>query len=162
KPGAKRLLVLGAGSAQLGLLEAAQQRGIYVIAVDRDPAAPGFRLADRRAIVSAEDEPAIDRLAGAGRVAGVIAPGLAHPLVADAASLEEGFQAARGAARSNLVLVEELVGGREVTVNAFSVGGRFHPLTVTDRAVAQPPAFGVALAHLWPSGLAPGTVGAAV
>ena len=27
----------------------------------------------------------------------------------------------------------------------------FHPLTVTDRLTAEPPAFGVALAHVWPS-----------
>jgi biotin carboxylase len=32
-----------------------------------------------------------------------------------------------------------------------SVDGRFVPLTVTDRLTAQPPAFGVALAHAWPS-----------
>ena len=32
-------------------------RGLYVVAVDRDPAAPGFRFADRRAIISVEDEP---------------------------------------------------------------------------------------------------------
>ena len=41
--------------------------------------------------------------------------------------------------------------GPEVTVNAFSVDGRFHPLTVTDRLTADGPAFGVALAHAWPS-----------
>ncbi len=52
--------------------------------------------------------------------------------------------------------------GREVTVNAFSVDGRFTPLTVTDRIVAEPPAFGVALAHVWPSSLSPEEVGAAV
>ena len=47
-------------------------------------------------------------------------------------------------------------------MNAFSVDGRFTPLTVTDRIVAEPPAFGVALAHVWPSSLAPEQVGAAV
>ncbi len=41
--------------------------------------------------------------------------------------------------------------GPEVTVNAFSLRGEFHPLTVTDRLTAEPPAFGVALAHVWPS-----------
>jgi biotin carboxylase len=49
-----------------------------------------------------------------------------------------------------------------VTVNAFSVEGRFTPLTVTDRVVAEPPAFGVALAHVWPSSLKPVEIGAAV
>jgi biotin carboxylase len=73
--GALRLLVLGAGAGQLGLLAAARERGLFVIAVDRDPGAPGFRYADRRAIVSLDDVPALERLAEAGRVDGVIAPG---------------------------------------------------------------------------------------
>ena len=237
----RRLLVLGAGAGQLGLLEAAAERGLYVVAVDRDPAAPGFRHADRRAIVSVEDEPAIDRLAAAEQVGGVIAPGidfpvaiaariaarhnLSHPLepqvaqlaisklkqrerlveagvphtpfrvcaaVAEAveAAAELGFpcvikppdrQGQRGlaivedpdgvagafalaidAARGPVVLVEKLVAGRELTVNAFSVGGAFHALTVTDRVVADPPAFGVALAHVWPSEEPPAVVDAAV
>jgi biotin carboxylase len=47
--------------------------------------------------------------------------------------------------------VEEHVEGPEVTVNAFSVDGELVPLTVTDRLTAAAPAFGVALAHVWPS-----------
>ena len=228
----RRLLVLGAGSGQIGLLEAAQALGLHVIAVDRDPAAPGFRYADRRAIVSVEDEPAIGRLAAAERVHGMIAPGidfpvavaariaerqnLSHPLTPAVAQLatsklrqrerlaeagvphtpfrvvssvedaeraaadlglpcvvkppdrqgQRGLSVAEGAedvaaafqlaldtARGNVVLVEQLVRGHELTVNAFSVQGEFVPLTVTDRVVAEPPAFGVALAHVWPSEL---------
>ncbi|HEY6067269.1 MAG TPA: ATP-grasp domain-containing protein [Gaiellaceae bacterium] len=76
----KRLLVLGAGPAQLGLLAAARARELYVIALDRDPSAPGFRYADRRAIVSTEDESGIERLAGAERVDGLIAPGIDWPV----------------------------------------------------------------------------------
>ncbi len=217
-----RLLVLGAGPAQLGLLAAARARGLFVIAVDRDPSAPGFAFADRRAIVSTEDERGIERLARAERVAGVIAPGidfpvaiaarvahglgLAHPLepatavvatnkqrqrerlaaagvpqprsrvvdddagrielpavvkapdrqgqrgltlVREQAELAPAIEAAREASRSGHVLVEDLVDGPEVTVNGFSLGGEFHPLTVTDRLTADPPAFGVALAHVW-------------
>ena len=53
--------------------------------------------------------------------------------------------------RGGAVLVEEHVDGPEVTVNAVSLDGRFVPLTVTDRLTAEPPAFGVALAHAWPS-----------
>src|SRR5436190_8307187 len=239
--GAARLLVLGAGAGQLGLLVAARAHVLYVIAADRDPAAPGFAFADRRAIISVEDEPQIDRLSTAERVDGLIAPGidwpvaiaariaerlvLPHPidpatavlatskprqrerfaeagvphprhvvcstleeaaaaasgfgypcvvkapdrqgqkglvLVADESVLRAAFELALGESRSNVVLVEELVPGREVTVNAFSVEGRFNPLTITDRVVAEPPAFGVALAHVWPSSLAPEEVGAAV
>ena len=237
----RRLLVLGAGAGQLGLLEAAQERGVYVVAVDRDPAAPGFRYADRRAIVSVEDENAVDRLAAAEQVEGIIAPGidfpvglaarvaarhnLRHPLspeVAQAAvsklrqrerlaeagvphapfrvcttaadaeqaaaelglpcvvkppdrqgqrgltvvtsveDVAEAFETALAAARGQIVLVDKLVAGPELTVNAFSVGGEFHPLTVTDRVVAEPPAFGVALAHVWPSELDAAVVDAAI
>jgi biotin carboxylase len=59
-----------------------------VIALDRDPSAPGFRYADRRAIVSTEDESGIERLAGAERVDGLIAPGIDWP-VAIAARIAE-------------------------------------------------------------------------
>lgn len=201
-----------------------------MIACDRDPGAPGFEYADRRALVSAEDEEGLDRLARAEQVEGLIAPGidwpvaiaariagrlgLSHPLdpetaalavsklrqrerfaehgvaqprfalcgsleearaaagelgypcvvkapdrqgqrglsrVAEAVTLAEAVEVALSASRSRSCLVEELVPGREVTVNAFSAGGRFHPLTVTDRLTAEPPAFGVALAHAWPA-----------
>jgi biotin carboxylase len=220
-----RLLVLGAGPAQVGLLEAARARGLWVAAVDRDPAALGFAFADRRCILSTEDEPAIDRLVGALQIDGIIAPGtdwpvgvaariaeragLRHPvsaqtavlatnklrqrerldeagvpqprwwvvggddelrrvdgpvvvkapdrqgqkgltLVEDAAELPAAVETARSAARNGLALIEELVDGPEVTVIGFSAAGELTTLLVTDRVVAEPPAFGVALAHIWP------------
>ena len=193
------------------------------MACDRDAQAPGFEYADKRAIVSAEDEPAIGKLAEAEGIDGVIAPGidwpvaiaarvaarfgLRHPLSPETASLAVSKQRQRGRlgeagvpqpewritteaeglpvpcvvkppdrqgqkgltlvreasqleaavdlavseSRAGCALVEEFVEGPEVTVNAFSVDGVFHPLTVTDRLTAEPPAFGVALAHAWPS-----------
>jgi biotin carboxylase len=236
-----RLLVLGAGPAQLGVLAAARARDLTVVAADRDPSAPGFSYADRRAIVSIEDEPAIERLARAEDVNGIIAPGsdhavavaarvaerLALPLavppevatlavnklkqrerltaaaiaqprslvcrtlaeVADAAAelgypvvieapdragersvaLSSDREALAAAAAEALAdahgdycLVEELVTGPTVTVNAFSVGGRFVPLTVTDRELAPPPAFGVTLAHVWPAELEPAAIAGAI
>ena len=220
----KRLLVLGAGPAQLGLHRAARERGLFVIACDRDPTAVGFEYADRRAVVSVEDEAAVSQLARAEQVHGIVAPGidwpvaiaarvaahagLPHPLSPEAAALtvlkhkqRERFDAAgvpqprwevtneagdgvpvpcvvkpvdrqgqkglsvvekRGdlaaaiaaalqESRSAVVMVEELVPGPELTVNAFSLDGDFHPLTVTDRITGDGPAFGVALAHAWPS-----------
>jgi biotin carboxylase len=221
----KRLLVLGAGPAQLGLLRAACECGLFVIAVDRDPGAPGFEFADRRAVVSTEDEPAIGMLAAAEELNGVIAPGidwpvaiaarvaarlgLSHPLSPEAAAvavsklrqrerlaehgvpqpawrmvieapadlsvpvvvkppdrqgqkgltlvrdperLPAAIEQAVSFSRTNVALVEELVEGPEVTVNAFSTNGVFHPLTVTDRVTSTAEsAFGVALAHAWPS-----------
>jgi biotin carboxylase len=237
----KRLLVLGAGPAQLGLLAAARARELHVIALDRDPSAPGFRYADRRAIVSTEDESGIERLAAAERVDGLIAPGidwpvaiaariaerlaLPHPISPETATLstsklrqrerfaeagvpqpayeicsgareateaarrigfpcvikapdrqgqrgltlvgspdevEDAVRIALDASRSATLLVEELVPGRELTVNAFSIDGHFYPLTVTDRLTAGLPAFGVALTHVWPSELEPVQIGAAV
>jgi biotin carboxylase len=62
--------------------------------------------------------------------------------------LQPAVERARTASRDTKALVQELVDGQEVTVNAFSAAGRFHPLTVTDRERAA--AFGVATAHLWP------------
>jgi biotin carboxylase len=239
--GGKRLLVLGAGPAQLGALAAARHRTLHVIAVDRNPAAPGFRYADRRAILSAEDERGIARLARAERVDGILAPGidwpvaiaarvahslgLPHPISPETAALTvskarqrerfadadvpqahselartpdeargaakrigfpcvlkpadrqgqvglsvvdrpedvvAAFTEAAGAARGGAVLVEEFIPGREVTVNAVSTGGNFAALTATDRITAEPPAFGVALAHAWPSRLPREEVDAAV
>ena len=213
----QRLLVLGAGPAQIGLLRAARERDLFVIAVDRDPAAPGFAYADKRALVSTEDEPGIDRLARAENVDGIVSPGadwpvgvaarvaerlgLPHPIdsataalattksrqrerfaaagvpqprlleepvppcvvkapdrqgqrgltfVRTEAELPAAIEAALEASRNGAYIVEEYVDGPEVTVNAVSVDGVFHPLAVTDRLTADPPAFGVALAHAWP------------
>ncbi len=76
----RSLLVLGAGPAQLGLLEAAKAAGIWTAVCDRDPSAPGFAYADRRCIVSTDDEPAVERLASALPLDGVIAPGTDTPI----------------------------------------------------------------------------------
>ena len=191
-----------------------------MIAVDRDPAAPGFRYADTRALVSSEDEPGVDRLARAQRIDGVISPGadwtvgiaarlaerlgLPHPidgatavlatskrhqrerfaatgipqprllaeprvpcvvkapdrqgqrgltLVRDEIELPAAITTARAASRNDTFIAEEYVEGPEVTVNAVSIDGGFLPLTITDRLTAEPPAFGVALAHAWPTRL---------
>jgi biotin carboxylase len=72
-------------------------------------------------------------------------------LVQDAAGLERALAAARGASRSGVVLVEEFVDGQEVAVTGFSVDGEFVPVAVSDRWNADPPAFGLALAYVWPS-----------
>ena len=83
-------------------------------------------------------------------------------LAADHAALTAAAVVALAEPRSEYCLVEALVEGRRVTVNAFSLDGRFVPLTVTDREQAPPPAFGVPLVHLWPAELEPLQVGAAV
>lgn len=95
--------MLGAGDGRVGILEAARRSDAFVVAVDGDAGAPGFRLADRRALIPSEDEPAIHRLAEAERIGGVVGGGtdstvgiaarvanrlgLPHPLDPTAASL---------------------------------------------------------------------------
>jgi biotin carboxylase len=83
-------------------------------------------------------------------------------LVSEPGRVASAVEVALDASRSATLLVEEHVEGRELTVNGFSLDGRFHPLTVTDRLTAEPPAFGVALAHVWPSELGPPEIAAAI
>jgi hypothetical protein len=142
----KRLLVLGAGRQQLGLLEAARRRDLLVVAVDRDPAAPGFRLADRRALISFDDEPAIHRLAEAERIDGVCSPandwsvgiaarvahrlGVSHPVDPAAAAVASSWLRQRECFAEHDVPQDSWLGdGPEVTVQAFSVDGELHALS---------------------------------
>jgi biotin carboxylase len=194
---------------------------LHVIAAERDAQAVGFGLADERAVISTEDEPALERLARAREIDGVVSPGadwtvgvaariaermgLPHPLdaatagavtsknrqraafsadgvpqprivaagseppvpcvvkapdrqgqrgltvVRERSQLDRAIAEATEASRTGSYLIEELVDGPEVTVIAISVAGTFLPLAVNDRLTAAPPAFGVALAHVWPS-----------
>jgi hypothetical protein len=147
-PGVKaapKLLVLGAGRQQLGLLGSARRRGVVVVAVDRDPAAPGFAFADRRALISFEDEPALHRLAEAERIDGVISPandwsvgiaarvahrlGLAHPLDPRTAALAASWLRQRERfAEAGVPAATWLGEEPEAAVQAFSLGGAFHAL----------------------------------
>ena len=63
-PRRPRLLVLGAGPAQFGLLEAARRRGLLVIAADRDRRRPGS--ARRRAGAVSTRRAGLERLARPG------------------------------------------------------------------------------------------------
>jgi biotin carboxylase len=217
---ARRLVVLGAGPAQLGALRAARALGITTIACDRatDTLALRLGLVDVHEPVSTFDIDGIERVARMHAAHGLIAPGtdgpvrvaaevaarldLPHPLspaVAVAAtdklaqraafaahgvpqpelldpsapwsravvvkpSLAQGQRGltrvdradelgpalarARAESRDGEALVEELIAGDEITVNAFLADG-FHPIAVTDRERAF--AFGVATAHLYPA-----------
>jgi biotin carboxylase len=66
--------------------------------------------------------------------------------------LEAAASAARRGSRSGRVVFETLVPGPEVTVNGFSVDGRFVALAVTARE-HFPGVIGVAQRHVYPSGL---------
>ena len=68
-----------------------------------------------------------------------------------AGEAEVAVAAAVAASRGGICLAEVLIDGSEVTVNAFSVAGRFQAIIVSDRDTDPERAFGVALAHVWPS-----------
>ncbi len=53
------LVVLGASSDQTFMIRTAQEMGLEVLALDFNPQSPGFQVADRHAVVSTRDVPAI-------------------------------------------------------------------------------------------------------
>lgn len=69
----KKLLVIGAGEAQLPGIRRARELGCAVVAVDGNPAAPGLKLADRALVADIRDPRPILALARAERVDGVCA-----------------------------------------------------------------------------------------
>ena len=113
----RTLLVLGAGPAQLGLLEAARAHAIWTAVCDRDPAAPGFGFADRRCIVSIDDESAIERLAAALPLDGVIAAGTDTP-VAVAARIAEKLGLAHPLKPATAILATNKLRQREALAEA--------------------------------------------
>ena len=70
-------------------------------------------------------------------------------IVEPGGDVRAAVEAAQAISRDGRALCEEFAEGPELTVNAFLDGGRFVPLTITDRERAL--AFGVATAHLYPS-----------
>ena len=74
----------------------------------------------------------------------------AMTILRDSGSLDAAADRARRGSRSGRVLYEEFVPGPEVTVNAFSAGGRFVPVTVTDRIHFEGVP-GVARRHVFPA-----------
>ncbi len=67
------LLVYGAGTNQLPVIEAGRRRGWRIVAIDRDPSAPGIGLADRFVRASLRDHDAILRAVEDERIRGVVA-----------------------------------------------------------------------------------------
>ena len=66
----------------------------------------------------------------------------------------------RGQALAGVVLLEEVLTGVEVSVEAVTVGGRTTVVGVTDKSLAGPPAF-VESAHMFPAALPLGVAAAA-
>jgi biotin carboxylase len=74
----------------------------------------------------------------------------AMTIVAGPEGLAEAAARARDGSRSGRVIYEEFVPGPEVTVNAFSIDGRFLPVAVTDRVHFEGVP-GVARRHVYPA-----------
>ncbi len=85
----RSLLVYGAGWNQIPIIEASRRRGLRVVAIDRDPKAPGASLADRFHCISLRDHDAIVRATAHEDLDGIVAR------ITDAAGLESAHRLAR-------------------------------------------------------------------
>ena len=149
-PGARLAEALGLPglpvSAALAATDKVVQRGLY-----RDHGVPSAGFAPARTL--AEALAAYDTLGP--RV--IIKPtdGAAQRGVSDVQSRDDVAMAVEHAireSRTGELIVEEHLSGREYTVNAFVLGGVFHPVTVTLRDLAPEPAVGICVAHRYPCG----------
>lgn len=149
-PGARLAEALGLPglpvAAALAATDKVMQRGLY-----RDHGVPSAGFAPARTLDEALA--AYDELGP--RV--IIKPtdGAAQRGVSDVQSRDEVATAVEHAireSRTGELIVEEHLSGREYTVNAFVLGGVFHPVTVTLRDLAPEPAVGICVAHRYPCG----------
>ncbi len=149
-PGARLAEALGLPglpvSAALAATDKLVQRGLY-----RDHGVPSAGFAAARTLdeaLAAYDELGL-------RV--IIKPtdGAAQRGVSDVQSRGDVAAAVEHAireSRTGELIVEEHLSGREYTVNAFVLGGVFHPVSVTLRDLAPEPAVGICMAHRYPCG----------
>ena len=149
-PGARLAEALGLPGlpvpAALAATDKVVQRGLY-----RDHGVPSAGFAPARSLADALA--AYDVLGP--RV--IIKPtdGAAQRGVSDVQSRDEVALAVEHAlreSRSGELIVEEHLSGLEYTVNAFVLGGVFHPVSVTLRELAPAPAVGICVAHRHPCG----------
>lgn len=227
------ILIIGAGSLQVPGYLVARRLGVRSIAIDRNPNAPGMRLADVAYVVDTRDVPRILEVARLERVTGVTTlctdapvvsvaavaaalglsaispeaaaratnkalmrdalaaagvgiPGyrrvgsladvrgaaeeLGYPVIlkppassgsrgifkaARPEQLSEAYAHARSVAGdAGSVLVEEFVGGEEVSVETLSFGGRHEVISITDKRTTGDP-YWVEVGHAEPSRLSP-------
>lgn len=70
----KKIMVLAAGLLQIDVIEKAKSMGYYVLAVDGNPKAPGFNVADKAICVDIVNEETMLKIARDEHVDGVIHP----------------------------------------------------------------------------------------
>ena len=66
------ILVIAAGPLQVPAIEEAATLGLRTVAVDANPSAPGMALADAWHVADILDAPAVEKIARAEKVAGVM------------------------------------------------------------------------------------------
>lgn len=69
----KTIMVIGAGEAQVPLIEAAKKEGYYTVVCDLNPDAPGVVLADEFVKVSTKDRNGLFRIAQEKKIDGIVA-----------------------------------------------------------------------------------------
>ncbi len=69
----KTIMIIGAGKAQMPLIEAAKKEGYYTITCDWNPEAPGVQLADEFCKVSTMDRAGLFKTAKEKKIDGVVA-----------------------------------------------------------------------------------------
>lgn len=69
----KTIMVIGAGKAQVPLIEAAKKERYYTIVCDWDPEAPGVQLADEFCKVSTKDRAGLYEIAKEKKIDGIVA-----------------------------------------------------------------------------------------
>lgn len=70
----KKIMVLAAGLLQIDVIEKAKSMGYYVLAVDGNPKAPGFNIADKAICADIVNEEAMLKIARDEHIDGVIHP----------------------------------------------------------------------------------------
>lgn len=113
----KRVLVLGAGRGQIGLIKAAKRLGYHSIVASIDGDYPGFVLADEKYIVNIADSEGVSRAAAELKVDGVVTAGMDLSLPALGRTCEDnglpGLTATTAELSSNKLKMKE----------AFMAGG---------------------------------------
>ena len=69
----KTIMIIGAGKAQVPLIEAAKREGYYTITCDWNPEAPGVKLVDEFCKVSTKDRIGLYETAKEKKIDGIIA-----------------------------------------------------------------------------------------
>lgn len=87
----KSILLLGAGIEQMAAIRLAQGMGLYTIAADGNPHAPGLQIADRSFCLNIRDIEAVTNLARRERVDGVFSHAVEIPHVVAAVAKAAGL-----------------------------------------------------------------------